>query len=594
MRLALAIASFIALLIHGIVFVDQFFHDWEQHQTAYFSQALSEARNDAEKAELQARSPRIEQIMVTQFGGTWVDRCTTCHIAIDDPRFEEHFLPLKTHPYSEALGDKEVGGRWERAHKFADFGCTVCHDGQGRGLQEYYSHGEDHMWPRPLLGYVVQDNWSDKNAPRLTGIEYMEANCAQCHTEENFAGTPTLNKGRELFFSTNCNGCHRIEGLSDGTLGPDLTGIGEHFSLDYLWDAIVDPRANSAVSFMPAFHLSDDEVRALVIFLKSRRGVNFNETSLDRYRASLSAPPPSRSADLPMTIEATAEMSSTGQQLIQDRACLACHKLGDADGGVAPDLSWTGLMRNDTWLLEHFRNPRGPVSDSIMPAFQYRDEEFQAMTAYLLSLDDPQPHTDPAAIYREACARCHGEGGAGDGPIAVYIDPAPRDLTKAAFMNSKTMERLATSIREGVPGTSMPPLARVVGDDNVEPLLEYMQAEFVKRPRRERKPRSIPETNPVAMSEDSVARGEATYLRRCTGCHGLKADGKGPNSLDIIPRPRNLRNREFVNSLSDQRLFESLMYGIQGTAMPPWIDYGLSNNDIGDLVNYIRNLHSGS
>jgi cytochrome c oxidase cbb3-type subunit 2 len=344
---------------------------------------------------------------------------------------------------------------------------------------------------------------------------------------------------------------------------------------------------------MPAFRLSDDEVKALVIFLRSRRGVNFNETSLDRYRASLSAPPPVRAGDLPLTIEPTAEMTSLGEQLIHDRACLACHKLGAEDGGVAPDLSWEGLMRGDTWLLEHFRNPRGPVSDSIMPTFQYRDEEFQAMTAYLLSLDQPQPHADPAAIYKEVCARCHGESGAGDGPIAVYIDPAPRDLTKVAFMNSKTMERLATSIRDGVPGTSMPPLARVLGDENVEPLLEYVFAEFVKRPRREIKPRSIPETNPVAMADDSVARGEATYLLRCTGCHGLKADGKGPNSLDIIPRPRNLLNGEFMNSLSDQRLFESLMYGIQGTAMPPWVDYGLSRNDVGDLVNYIRSLNSG-
>ena len=28
----------------------------------------------------------------------------------------------------------------------------------------------------------------------------MEANCAQCHTEENFAGTPHVNRGRQLFY----------------------------------------------------------------------------------------------------------------------------------------------------------------------------------------------------------------------------------------------------------------------------------------------------------------------------------------------------------------------------------------------------------
>ena len=31
--------------------------------------------------------------------------------------------------------------------------------------------------------------------------------------------------------------------------------------------------------------------------------------------------------------------------------------------------------------------------------------------------------------------------------------------------------------------------------------------------------------------------------------------------------------------------------GVQGTAMPPWIDYGLSKDDAGDVANYIRSLN---
>ncbi len=80
---------------------------------------------------------------------------------------------------------------------------------------------------------------------------------------------------------------------------------------------------------------------------------------------------------------------------------------------------------------------------------------------------------------------------------------------------------------------------------------------------------------------------------RCTGCHGRKADGKGPNSLDILPRPRNLLNSQFIHNAPDRRLFESILYGVQGSAMPPWIDYGLTKNDVGDLVNYIRSLNAG-
>ena len=54
MRLSLAIASFVVLIVHGVVFYDQFFHKWERHQTAYF-----------EQAKLDGRSPAIQQAIVT-------------------------------------------------------------------------------------------------------------------------------------------------------------------------------------------------------------------------------------------------------------------------------------------------------------------------------------------------------------------------------------------------------------------------------------------------------------------------------------------------------------------------------------------------
>jgi hypothetical protein len=49
-----------------------------------------------------------------------------------------------------------------------------------------------------------------------------------------------------------------------------------------------------------------------------------------------------------------------------------------------------------------------------------------------------------------------------------------------------------------------------------------------------------------------------------------------------------------VDTVSDGRFFDSILYGVQGTAMPPWVDYGLSNNDVGDLVNFIRSLNPNS
>lgn len=594
MRLALAIASFVILIVHGLVFYNQFFHKWERHQTAYFDQARAMAKTDAERAALAGRSPRIEQIIVTAFGGkNQVDRCTTCHIGNDDPRFKDHAQPLRSHPFSEELGDRMVNGKWERRHKFSDFGCTVCHDGQGRGLETFDAHGEDHYWPSPMLGYITQ-NWRGDFKPKLKDKAFMQANCAQCHTEENFKGASLVAKGRQLFFEKNCYGCHKIEGMSAGTLGPDLSEVGKKFKLDYLWESIVEPRANSATSFMPKFNLSEEETKALVVFLKSRRGVNFSETSLDRYRAGLSK----EKEASPMLTEvaetkpvASGSLIALGEKLINDRSCLACHKLGNRDGGVAPDLSYEGLLKDDKWTMDHFRDPRSRISDSIMPTFNFPDSEYQAMTAYLMSLKTPPPLIDPSGMYSSLCARCHGDLGDGKGMIAVYLDPYPRDLTKAGFMSSKSDERLMDSIRNGVAGTSMPAWGRVLNDDQIRGVLDHIRKNYVKEPARQMKARQIPDANPVAADAASVNRGEQIFVQRCTGCHGKKADGKGPNSIDMLPRPRNLRNADFVNATNDRRMFESILYGVQGTAMPPWVDYGLSQKDVGDLVNYLRSFN---
>jgi mono/diheme cytochrome c family protein len=572
MRLALAIASFVVLIVHGFVFYDQFFHKWERHQTAYF-----------EQAKMEGRSPAIQQTLVTNFGDTRVDRCTTCHMAADDPRFVNHAEPLKTHPYSAAMGDVNRKGRWERRHKFSDFGCTVCHDGQGRGLDTVYSHGEDEFWPDPLLGYVTQPNWRKDFAPHLKGKEYMETNCAQCHTEENFAGTPHVNRGRQLFYAMNCYGCHKIEGMSEGTLGPELTEAGKKFKVDYLWESIVEPRANLATSFMPKFNLGDEDVKALVIFLKSRRGVNFSETSLDRYKAHV--------ANVAVVIPPGTAGEPAGQQLVADRACTACHKLGDRDGGIAPDLSFEGLIRDNAWLMDHFTNPRSRMPDSIMPSFRFPAEDFQHLSAYLGSLKTAPPVGSAPETYKALCARCHGEKGDGNGKVAWYLDPSPRDFTKAPFMNSKPRERFLNSVAKGVAGTSMPPWERILKPEQADAVLGYVLQTFTKGQARPLKPRNVPEHNPVASSETSIRHGEAVFLERCAGCHGRKADGKGANSLDILPRPRNLRNSWFVDNTPDRRLFESILYGVEGTAMPAWINLPLSQNDVGDIVNFIRNLN---
>ena len=56
MRLPLAIGSLVILVVHGLVFYKQFFHEWERHQVGYFDQARGLAKTDAERAAVSGRS----------------------------------------------------------------------------------------------------------------------------------------------------------------------------------------------------------------------------------------------------------------------------------------------------------------------------------------------------------------------------------------------------------------------------------------------------------------------------------------------------------------------------------------------------------
>ncbi len=95
--------------------------------------------------------------------------------------------------------------------------------------------------------------------------------------------------------------------------------------------------------------------------------------------------------------------------------------------------------------------------------------------------------------------------------------------------------------------------------------------------------------------QEMVARGREGYLNRCSGCHGEKADGQGPASPMLNPKPRNLVEGAFkfrstpsgnLPTVSD--LLRTINQGIPGTAMPPFQEVGDAEKMA--IVAYIRSL----
>lgn len=71
-----------------------------------------------------------------------------------------------------------------------------------------------------------------------------------------------INQGFELWQSRNCQACHQLYGLG-GYMGPDLTNASSVVGEDYM-KAIM----KSGTSRMPDFHLSEEEIDKLTLFLK--------------------------------------------------------------------------------------------------------------------------------------------------------------------------------------------------------------------------------------------------------------------------------------------------------------------------------------
>jgi hypothetical protein len=144
--------------------------------------------------------PSITQVVLPEFDRNnfdepvaRVDRCQTCHMAINRAGFEKEPNPFRTHPRREVL-------LADNAHPPGKFGCTACHQGEGAAVNSMErAHGGDKYWEHPLLrGAKVQSS------------------CASCHLDvQSLEDAPLLAKGQRLFEQVGCTGCHLVEGYED-------------------------------------------------------------------------------------------------------------------------------------------------------------------------------------------------------------------------------------------------------------------------------------------------------------------------------------------------------------------------------------------
>ena len=79
-----------------------------------------------------------------------------------------------------------------------------------------------------------------------------------------------------------------------------------------------------------------------------------------------------------------------------------------------------------------------------------------------------------AQIYQTYCIGCHGPNQDGNGPNSLTLNPMPRNLRNAPFMQAMSYQRIWTSLHKGVQGTAMPRWENTLSDDQIREVISYV------------------------------------------------------------------------------------------------------------------------
>ncbi len=183
---------------------------------------------------------------------------------------------------------------------------------------------------------------------------------------------------------------------------------------------------------------------------------------------------------------------------------------------------------------------------------------------------------DGAQLYADNCATCHGDKGSGGVGVPLALP---------SFLENVDDNFLRQTIRRGRPGRVMPAF----------PKLSAAQLDALVGHIRSWSGKPAPEFATTPVKGDPL-HGKALFASNCVACHGENGEGgKGTGvtfsrSRDLPIIAPALNNPGFLQAATDEMIRHTLLYGREGTSMRSFLEQGLSEKDIGDLVAYVRSF----
>lgn len=371
-----ALAAFAALgvaflAVFSWVYLGEQGAEWRRAQASF--RRLERDVKDPHQLAQAASVDGIRQLWLPDLGR--VDRCTTCHLGIDDAAYARAPQPFRTH-----------GGAWLATHPVERFGCTVCHEGQGQATDYLNAaHAPIPFVERPMRA-----------------LETIEASCGACHRSIDVPDAPRLSDGRRLIVDSGCVSCHDIPGFDGLTFrGPDLESEGYKVRPDWLTAWLENPKSYLAATKMGNFRLGREEIVALQAFLLSQRSLPPAAVGVEWARAD----------------------ADRGRALFGELRCTSCHSVNGRGGTMGPELTRIGDKVRRDWLASYLQDPHRDQPDSAMLQYRLTAGQVGDLAAFLLeeyhtggtnAETPPAPFQDAAAVaagravfIRRGCYSCH-------------------------------------------------------------------------------------------------------------------------------------------------------------------------------------------
>jgi cytochrome c551/c552 len=325
------------------------------------------------------------------------------------------------------------------------FGCTVCHEGDGRDTdftrvvhtpddrQEARAFRTRHGTPFGEERY----NWNYRELWDLPMIpsKFLQASCRRCHTEAvELDGAEKYVQGMKLFERVGCYGCHRTDSYqilpkdTKGLVkseelnrkfrrpGPPLTRIDTKVTKDWAGKWILAPREFRPATRMPHFFGQSNtrhEANGEPYPPKGAHGKlrspieDTIAASIVHYLWTLSE----TKAEEPMPAGVKGD-ARRGELLVRQVGCLACHRIEDVPleayakqkksrylEEFAPTLAGIGSkIKDKNWLYQWVRNPKKHYPDHeeagtarvTMPNLRLSEQEAADVVEFLMSLRKPE------------------------------------------------------------------------------------------------------------------------------------------------------------------------------------------------------------